>query len=118
MGFTCCSGFGAISRAAGKYASAIVRRAGTGAVHPDWAARAVVCEQCPLRVVAGKVSYCGRPFHRMPVRDDAQDGCGCPTRDKARDPDEHCPLTVRNLPSQAGASPCDCKWCMGLPTRV
>jgi hypothetical protein len=107
------SRFAALSRAAGRFAAAVVRRAGASAVHPDWARRATVCERCPMRVVAGNVSYCGQPFHRKPVRDDAQDGCGCPTRDKARSPDEHCPLTARNQAAPSGVYPCECKWCAG-----
>jgi hypothetical protein len=114
--------FGSVSRAAVKFAGAIARRAGASATHPDWVARATICERCPLRVVAGNVSYCGQPFHRMPDRDEAEDGCGCPTRDKARDPGEHCPLTLRNqsaTPEPGGAGvACACKWCANLPVRV
>src|SRR5438552_3738335 len=50
MAAGCCSSFVTLSRAAARYASAIVRRAGAGAVHPDWHVRAAVCEQCPMRV--------------------------------------------------------------------
>src|SRR4051794_20779013 len=91
-----------LSRAAGKFVGAIARRAGASGTYADWAARAVICERCPMRVVAGRVSYCGQPLQRMPVRDDAEDGCGCPTHDKAQSADEHCPLTVRNQRSSAG----------------
>jgi hypothetical protein len=114
--------FPSLGRAAVKFTSSILRRAGAGSVHPNWVARAEVCERCPLRVVAGNVSYCGQPFFRKPNRDEAEDGCGCPTRDKARDPDEHCPMTSRNQqssPPGKRAGPCDCKWCAtNLPAPV
>src|SRR5260221_537312 len=94
MGFSaCCSTFASLSRAAARYAGSIARRAGAGGVHPDWAARATLCERCPMRVLVGKVSYCGQPLHRKPVRDETEGGCGCPTREKAKSPAEHCPLT-------------------------
>jgi hypothetical protein len=113
---------GSLSRAAFKFTSAVFRRAGVAAVHPDWAARAAVCERCPLRVIAGNVSYCGQPYYRKLDREEAEDGCGCPTRDKARDPDEHCPLTARHQASSAPAEragPCDCKWCAAnLPAHI
>ncbi|HYE18087.1 MAG TPA: hypothetical protein VEA69_06570 [Tepidisphaeraceae bacterium] len=100
----------ATARAAVKSAGAIFRRIGGSAVHPDWSNRAARCERCPLRVVSGTASYCGRPFHHQPSRD-VTDGCGCPTREKARDPGEHCPLTVLNQPATVRAGRCDCKWC-------
>jgi len=111
MGFaTCCSTFASLSRAAAKYAGAIARRAGAGSVHPDWAARASLCERCPMRVLVGNVSYCGQPLQWKPVRDVAEEGCGCPTRDKAKSPDEHCPLTAAHRAATTSAR-CDCKWC-------
>jgi hypothetical protein len=115
MAFGCCSRpsrFAALSRAAAKYAGAIARRAGAAGVHPDWTIRAAVCEQCPLRVVAGSVSYCGQPMQRKPLRDPSLDGCGCPTREKAKAPDEHCPLTPRHQPAASEDGVCDCKWCV------
>jgi hypothetical protein len=112
------SALGTLSRAAFRFTASVFRRAGVGEVHPDWAARAAVCERCPLRVLAGNVSYCGQPIYRKPDRDVAEEGCGCPTREKAKDPGEHCPLTVGHLassPPGAGgagsAGGCDCKWC-------
>lgn len=108
---TCCSGFKTLSRAAAKYTAAVVRRAGGLAVHPDWVARATACERCPVRVLVGRVSYCGRPYQSQPERD-PEEGCGCPTRDKARDPDEHCPLNAAHRPaSRPDGAACDCKWC-------
>ena len=77
----------------------------------DWAARATVCERCPLRVVRGDVSYCGTPFLRLVVRDPVLDGCGCPTRDKARSPAEHCPITARHAAAGRADGRCSCKWC-------
>jgi len=112
MPLACCSRFAALSRAAAKYATAVARRAGAGSVHPDWAHRASVCERCPLRVIVGTVSYCGQPMHRKMLRDPATDGCGCPTREKAKSPEEHCPLTVRHVPAETIGAACDCKWCV------
>lgn len=113
---TCCprrpSAFAALSRATAKYTAAILRRAGAAPVHPDWPARAAVCETCPLRVQVGNVSYCGQPAHRQPLRDPTTEGCGCPTREKARSPQEHCPFTQAMRPAQPSAgAPCNCKWC-------
>ena len=88
-----------------------MRRAGVGSVHPEWAARAAVCEQCPMRVIAGRVSYCGTPYQRKPLRDEAEEGCGCPTREKAKAVGEHCPLNVAHRAARQGGMNCDCKWC-------
>ena len=77
----------------------------------DWTARQQICATCPLLVVQRGVSYCGRPFLQKIDRDPAIDGCGCPTRAKAQDPKEHCPITPRHLPSHAGEMSCNCKWC-------
>jgi hypothetical protein len=105
------SAFAALSRAAAKATSARLRRLGARAVAPDWAARAVLCERCPLRVVRDGVSYCGQPFLRQIDRDPAADGCGCPTREKARSPSEHCPLDAAHRPAVRRAGRCNCKWC-------
>jgi hypothetical protein len=105
------SGLAALTRAAARFAGAVARRAGVGAVHPRWMERATVCERCPMRVAVGRVSYCGQPLHRKPERDEAQEGCGCPTREKAKDPGEHCPITVRHRAARQHALGCDCKWC-------
>ena len=32
-------------------------------------------------------------------RDPVIDGCGCPTIDKAKSPEEHCPLNARHQPA-------------------
>ena len=84
-----------------KAAKAKLRTLGAAAEYADWPARAAVCERCPLLVRQCDVSYCGKPFLRMPVRDEAVDGCGCPTHAKAKDPAEHCPITPRHLPRRA-----------------
>ena len=119
MGFAaCCSGFATLSRAAARYAGAIARRAGAGSVHPNWVTRAEICERCPIRVGVGKVSYCGQPLHRKPHRDQPDDGCGCPTREKARDPSEHCPLNLAHRGAQKAADRCDCKWCATAAGRA
>ncbi len=78
----------------------------------DWVARATACERCPLRVVKCGVSYCGTPFAGMPVRDPGIDGCGCPTREKARDGAEHCPIDTSHQPARTIDGDCTCKWCM------
>jgi len=102
--------FRALSRAAAKSASARLRRMGLLAQGANWAARATVCESCPVRVVRRGISYCGKPLledlHRDPT-----DGCGCPTRDKAKDPAEHCPLDRGHRLARLDDVPCNCKWC-------
>ena|SRR5947209_7717592 len=111
--FGCCrsnSPFKALSRAAAKSAAAKLRRGGMLPVRLDWAKRAEICERCPLRVVSRGVSYCGKPFLRQVTREPT-DGCGCPTRDKAKAPGEHCPLNRSH--AAADHSVCDCKWCTG-----
>jgi len=109
---TCCSGFATLSRAAARYAKAVVRRAGAAPVHPDWSTRAAICERCHLRVLVGSVSYCGQPLYKKRHRDETEEGCGCPTREKAKAPDEHCPLTAsHNAARRDEGSRCDCKWC-------
>lgn len=116
---SCCqSGFGSIrttfrdlSRAAVKSAASKMRSAGLLPVRVDWARRATVCERCPLRVIRCGVSYCGKPFlHQVSRRPDS-DGCGCPTREKARSPEEHCPLNPQNRAAVTSPRACDCKWC-------
>ena len=107
-------GFAALSRAAAKAAGARLRRLGALSTHPQWAARAAVCERCPVRVGRAGVSYCGTPFlNRLgaDVERDPADGCGCPTREKARDPSEHCPLDGRHRPAARAGAACNCKWC-------
>jgi hypothetical protein len=85
---------------------------------PDsWAQRAEICERCPLRVVRKGVSYCGKPLLEQ-IQRDATDGCGCPTHDKAKDPHEHCPLTIRHQATRQVGAPCDCKWCQGAHVAV
>jgi len=105
------------ARAIMKGAGAIFRRINGTGHHPRWAERAAVCEQCPMRVTSGTISYCGRPFQQQITRDPAIDGCGCPTRDKARDPEEHCPITPRHQAASDEGQPCDCKWC-AIATRL
>jgi hypothetical protein len=109
---SCCqNGFAALSRAAAKAGSARLRRMSLLPVKQNWASRAAVCERCHMRVLHGDVSYCGKPFLRQIDRDPAADGCGCPTREKAKSPDEHCPLDPANRPAQMIDQRCTCKWC-------
>src|SRR5687768_1978944 len=117
---SCCrGGFAAISRAAAKAGGSRLRRLGLLPVRVDWVARATVCERCPMRVVKCGVSYCGTPFLRMPLRDPAMDGCGCPTREKARDPEEHCPIDARHEEATQVDGDCTCKWCtLNHPSRA
>jgi hypothetical protein len=111
--------FAALSRAAAKSASARLRAMGVLRGSVDWAARAAVCERCPLRVIASGTSYCGTPFLRKLDREPALDGCGCPTVAKAKDPREHCPVNARHQPASTSSPACDCKWCApaGQPRR-
>ena len=113
MGTFCCrSGvFAALSRAAAKAAAGRLRLIGVLPEAPDWARRAVVCEACPLRTVRGGVSYCGEPLLRHVGRDVAHEGCGCPTRAKAKTPGEHCPLDRANRAAAHIGGRCTCKWC-------
>jgi hypothetical protein len=111
-GFCCRSGtFAALSRAAAKSAASRLRRLGVLPEAVKWSHRAAVCEACPLRTIHAGVSYCGRPLLRQIDRDPAQDGCGCPTRAKAKAPDEHCPIDSANRPAARTNGPCTCKWC-------
>ena len=114
---SCCSTFATLSRAAAKGASSRLREMGLLKERVDWARRAEICERCPLRVIHQKRSYCGRPFLQQIERDPTIDGCGCPVRAKAIDPEEHCPLTVRHLPSTNEGATCDCKWCQASQGR-
>jgi hypothetical protein len=112
MGLFCCPGvFGTLARAAAKAASARLRRLGLRGQAADWARRASLCEMCHMRIVHRGVSYCGRPFLDKIRRVGAEDGCGCPCNDKAKDPSEHCPITPRGLPATTIGDECDCKWC-------
>jgi hypothetical protein len=103
--------FRSISRAMAKAASAKFRSVGLRTIASDWTRRAEICERCPMRVGHRGVSYCGRPFLQLVDRDPAVDGCGCPTREKAKSPCEHCPIDSRHLPS-TGDENCRCKWCV------
>ena len=110
--------FAALSRAAAKSAASRLRRMGVLPERVDWASRAAACERCPLRVVSAGVSYCGTPFLKQVDRDPALDGCGCPTVAKAKDPAEHCPVTVRHAGATRDATRgCDCKWCSPARSR-
>jgi hypothetical protein len=97
--------------ALGKFAAARLRGVGALKVHPDWKARATVCERCPLRVISCGVSYCGNPLLRQTDREPAVDGCGCACRDKAKSPSEHCPIDSHHQPAARRANNCSCKWC-------
>ena len=105
------SAFAALTRAATKSGASRLRQLGLLPVRVDWVARATVCERCPMRVVKCGVSYCGTPFLGMPVRDPLVDGCGCPTRAKAQDPEEHCPIDSRHRAPTDVTGECTCKWC-------
>lgn len=101
----------AISRAAAKSAASRLRRLGILPESVDWAQRAAVCEACPMRIIHKGTSYCGRPFLDQPRRDESIDGCGCPCRAKAKDPQEHCPLDWRLRAARQLTDGCTCKWC-------
>ncbi len=110
--FSCSSNsFRSISSAMAKAASARWRELSGGKVAADWVAREGICARCPMQVISRGVSYCGTPFLRKIDRDPAVDGCGCPTRAKARSPEEHCPVDERYQLAVLGAE-CNCKWCM------
>ena len=110
----CCSTLARLSRGAAKSAAARWRRLGGGSVHPHWTRRATVCETCCLRVIRSGKSYCGKPLLHHIDRDPTVDGCGCPTHDKARGPDEHCPIDPRHEPARRINGICSCKWCSAL----
>jgi hypothetical protein len=108
----CCgSTLAALGRAAAKSAAARLRRLGLLPEAYDWPRRAATCEACRLRIIHQTVSYCGRPFLDKINRQPAEDGCGCPTREKAKSPNEHCPLDWRNRPARVQPDGCTCKWC-------
>jgi hypothetical protein len=111
--FACCrgTGFAAMSRAAAKAAGSRLRHLGLLREAVDWSAKATICESCPMRRVVGGISYCGKPFLRQIERDHAEEGCGCPTREKARSPGEHCPLDWNNRAARFEPEGCNCKWC-------
>src|SRR4051812_36594636 len=114
MPFACCSSaFAAITKAAAKAASARLRKLAVLPTHRDWPARAAICERCHMRVLHRGVSYCGRPFLQEIDRDPVTDGCGCPTREKAKSPREHCPIDLHNSPARDISGRCNCKWCSG-----
>lgn len=100
-----------LTRAATRSAASRLRQLGILPTRIDWTARAVQCERCPLRTVRCGISYCGKPFLALPLREPAVDGCGCPTIAKAKDPSEHCPLDRRHQPAMTSADACNCKWC-------
>jgi hypothetical protein len=97
--------------AVGKFAAARLRNVGAMKVHPDWQARAMTCERCPLRVISCGVSYCGNPLLQQIDRDPAVDGCGCACRDKAKSPSEHCPIDRHHQAAERHGAECSCKWC-------
>jgi hypothetical protein len=109
---TCCrGGFETLSRAAARAAKARLRAMGIGVTASDWQRRAETCERCPLRVIRNNISYCGRPLLERIERDVETEGCGCPTRAKARSPEEHCPLDRSNRAARRIDGRCTCKWC-------
>jgi hypothetical protein len=109
IAISCCS-FRALSHAAAKSAAARLRRMGLLRQRHDWAARASLCERCPLCVIRRGISYCGKPLLERLAREQ-NPGCGCPTHDKAKDPAEHCPVDLRYQPARRNADVCNCKWC-------
>lgn len=109
---TCCDrSFRALSKAAAKSAGARMRSMGLLPTRVNWVARASLCETCPLRRLHRGTSYCGQPFLDKIDRDPTIDGCGCPTRAKAQDPAEHCPVTSRFGAAHTTSGSCDCRWC-------
>ncbi len=101
----------ALSQAAAKSAAARFRSIGGLRTESTWSVRAALCESCPIRHVSNGVTYCGKPFLEQIERHDPSEGCGCPTRDKAKTPGEHCPLDARHRPAIRLAGHCTCKWC-------
>ncbi|HTL30136.1 MAG TPA: hypothetical protein VL282_12980, partial [Tepidisphaeraceae bacterium] len=55
--------------------------------------------------------YCGKPFLKQMARDEVSEGCGCPTREKAQAPEEHCPIDPRHERAVQSNGSCTCKWC-------
>lgn len=109
--------FATLSRAAAKSAASRLRKVGVLRTQANWAARAAVCRDCPLRAVVNGVPHCGKPLLRQIHRSPA-DGCGCPIEAKARTPGEHCPLNGVADPSTVTADGCDCRWCAALGTEA
>jgi hypothetical protein len=107
----CTSTLASLTRAAAKSASARLRRLGLLSDSTDWPRRATICESCPLRTVDQGISYCGQPLLQRVNRNPALDGCGCPCREKAKSPNEHCPLDWTHRPAQHRIDGCTCKWC-------
>ena len=108
-----------LSRAVVQSMAGKMREAGLLPVQVDWASRATVCERCPLRVIRCGVSYCGKPFLNQVSRQPDIDGCGCPTRVKAKSPSEHCPLNSHHRAATSTGKTCDCKWCsVALPPSL
>lgn len=103
--------FAQLSRSAAKAAGAQLRRLGRLSIAPDWASRAETCARCPMRVSHAGKTYCGTPYLKKIDRDPGIDGCGCPVNDKAKAPDEHCPLNTTNRPAEHLDGQCNCKWC-------
>jgi len=106
----------AASDALRRFAMSRLRRMGLRSIHPDWQQRAAVCELCPMRVIRCGVSYCGNPFLEQIDRDPTTDGCGCPCREKAQAPAEHCPIDSRHQAARRGQTCCSCKWCQSAAT--
>jgi hypothetical protein len=100
-----------ISRAMAKAAAARLRRLGALNVSDQWETRASICETCPLRRVYRNISYCGNPYIHEIDRDESTQGCGCPCRDKAKSPNEHCPIDRSHRPAARLDGACNCKWC-------
>jgi hypothetical protein len=98
--------------AVGKFAAARLRQVGAMPVHANWEGRAAICEHCPVRVIRCGVSYCGNPLLTQLDRDPAIDGCGCPCRDKSKDPTEHCPIDSHHRAAASDRNGCSCKWCV------
>jgi hypothetical protein len=110
--FTCTPNrFRDVSKAMAKAAGARLRQIGVLPASISWTTRATICERCPLKVVRRGVSYCGTPFLQKIDRDPVADGCGCPTREKAKSPAEHCPVDYRHRQAVQGTIGCTCKWC-------
>jgi hypothetical protein len=107
----CTSAFATLSRAAAKSAASRLRRMGLLSASADWARRATICESCPMRIIDRGISFCGRPLLQRVDREPSIHGCGCPCREKAKSPNEHCPLDWRHHPSQIRMDGCTCKWC-------
>ena len=71
-----------------------------------------------MRVIVNKTAYCGKPFLSQIERDEASEGCGCPTIAKAKNPEEHCPVDLSFSPATKADGACTCKWCNAKPVNV